>query len=212
MPERNNNQGGAGNAMKTHRLIALIAFCSLAGSVTAAPKLDNIPLKWQPSESLGSIGPLDLSGPLIVVKVHIDKLVDTRQNPSAVGENREKPDRVLPVTTSSDVAEFVTDRLKETLRGANVNIVEGPGDVNLSGEIRQYFVTETNLYHGDLSILMHAKNAEGKEIWSGALLGGAEHFGRSYKADNYYESLSDSIVRAAYNLLTNQEFRQALKQ
>jgi hypothetical protein len=63
-----------------------------------------------------------------------------------------------------------------------------------------------------MSVLVHAKNAQGKEIWSGVLLGAAERFGRSYKADNYYETLSDMVVRASYNLLSNPEFRQALKQ
>jgi hypothetical protein len=198
-----------------HRLIAgaLIGCCLIAGGARAAPKLlENIPLQWTPTDSLASLGPLDLSGPLLSMKIHIDKLVDARQNPSAVAENREKPDKILPVTTSSDVAAFVTDHIKDTLHGAGLGIVDGPGDVTLSGEIRQFFVTETSLYHGEMSVLVHAKNAQGKEIWSGVLLGAAERFGRSYKADNYYETLSDMVVRASYNLLSNPEFRQALKQ
>jgi hypothetical protein len=197
------------------RLIAgaLIGCCLIAGGARAAPKLlENIPLQWTPTDSLASLGPLDLSGPLLSMKIHIDKLVDARQNPSAVAENREKPDKILPVTTSSDVAAFVTDHIKDTLHGAGLGIVDGPGDVTLSGEIRQFFVTETSLYHGEMSVLVHAKNAQGKEIWSGVLLGAAERFGRSYKADNYYETLSDMVVRASYNLLSNPEFRQALKQ
>jgi hypothetical protein len=198
-----------------HRLIggALIACCLIAGSARAAPKmLENIPLQWTPTDSVASLGPLDLSGPLLSVRIHIEKLVDARQNPSTVAENREKPDKILPVTTSSDVADFVTDHLKDTLRGAGLSIVDGPGDVTLSGEIRQFFVMETSLYHGEMSLLIHAANAQGKEIWSGVLLGAAERFGRSYKADNYYETLSDVVVRASYNLLSNPEFRQALKQ
>jgi hypothetical protein len=92
-----------------------------------------------------------------------------------------------------------------------VPTVEDAGDVSVSGEIRQFFVTETNLYHGDLSLLVHVKNSKGKEIWSGIIPGGAEHFGRSYKADNYYETMSDMVMRAAYNLLTNADFRAALQ-
>jgi hypothetical protein len=204
------SQGG----FMSHRILASAFFaCLLAGGAAyAGPKLlENIPLQWTPTDSLASLGPLDLSGPLLSSKIHVDLLVDTRENPSAVAENREKPDKVLPVTTSGNVAQFVTDHLKDTLRGAGLSIVDGPGDVNLSGEIRQFFVAETSMYHGDMSVLVHMKNAQGKEVWSGVILGSAERFGRSYKAENYYEAFSDMVLRAAYNLLSNPGFREALK-
>jgi len=41
--------------------------------------------------------------------------------------------------------------------------------------------------------------------------GGAENFGRSYKADNYYETLSNMVLRATYNLLANPGFHQAMQ-
>jgi hypothetical protein len=34
-------------------------------------------------------------------------------------------------------------------------------------------------------------------------VGDAERFGRSYKADNYCETMSDMVIRATYNLLAN---------
>jgi hypothetical protein len=89
-------------------------------------------------------------------------------------------------------------------------VTDGSVDVTLSGEVRDFFVTETGTYHGSVSLLVHAKDAHGKEVWSGIIGGGAERFGRSYKAENYYEVISDMLLRAAYNLMANPEFHQSL--
>jgi hypothetical protein len=196
-----------------HRVLALVtlACCLLCGTALAAPKLlQDIPLKWTPTQGFSELGPLDVSGPLLTTKVHFETFVDARSNPESIAENREKAD-ARPVTTKDNVADFVTLHLKESVHGAGVTTVDDAGDVSISGEIRQFFVTETNLYHGDLSLLVHVKNSKGKEIWSGIIPGGAEHFGRSYKADNYYETMSDMVMRAAYNLLANADFRAALQ-
>jgi hypothetical protein len=197
----------------SHRILAILCTTLLlaAGATAAAKLLENIPLVWKPTDSLGTLGPLNLSGPVISTALHVDLLVDTRNNPSLIAENHENSDRVLPVTTSGDVAAFITDHLKETLHRGGLNVVDGPGDLTLSGEIRQYFVTETSTYHSELSLVVHLKDAQGKEVWSGAVAGGAERFGRSYKADNYYETLSDAVVRATYNLLSNPAFTDAFQ-
>jgi hypothetical protein len=195
----------------SHRVLSILCTTLLlAGSVMAAPKLlDNIPLVWKPTESLGSLGALNLGGPVISTALHVDTFVDTRSNPAKIGENQEKPEKPLPVTTSGDVAAFVTEHVKDTLHVAGLNVVDGPGALTLSGEIRQFFVTETGTYHSELSLVLHLKDAHGKEIWSGAAAGGTERFGRSYKAENYYETLSDAVLRATQNLLSNAAFTEA---
>jgi hypothetical protein len=195
----------------SHRILSILcATLLLAGSVSAAPKLlENIPLVWKPTDTLASLGPLNLGGPVMSASLHVDKLVDTRNNPTMIAQNLEKPERPLPVTTSGDVGAFVTDNLKDSLRVAGLNIVDGAGDLTLSGEIRQFFVTETGTYQSQLSMVLHLKDAQGKEVWYGAAAGGTERFGRSYKAENYYETLSDAVIRATHNLLSNPAFTDA---
>jgi hypothetical protein len=68
-----------------------------------------------------------------------------------------------------------------------------------------------NVYRGEVSIVIHVKNSAGKEIWSSVVGGDAERFGRSYRADNYYEVLADTLLRAAHNLLVNPGFHEALE-
>jgi hypothetical protein len=195
----------------SHRVISILCTTLLlAGGVLASPKLlENIPLVWKPTDTLGSLGPLNLGGPVISTALHVDAVVDSRNNPTLIGENQEKPEKPLPVTTSGDVAGFITEHLKDTMRVAGLNVVDGPGDLTLSGEVRQFFVTETSTYHSELSMVLHLKDAHGKEVWSGAVAGGTERFGRSYKAENYYETLSDAVTRATHNLLSNPAFTDA---
>jgi hypothetical protein len=161
-------------------------------------------------ESCGD-GPLDISGALLTTSIHVETFTDSRQNPATVAENREKAANIRAVTTSTNVASYVTDHLGDSMRGAGLNIVGGVGDVNVSGEIREFFVAETDLYRGNLSLLVTVRNREGKELWNGVVIGGAEHFGRSYRADNYFETISDMILRASYNLLANPGFHESLK-
>ena len=187
--------------------------CLIASGAAAAREtvLENIPLKWSPTSSLAEMGAVDLSPADLTVKIHVEALVDTRQNPTLIAQNSEKPDKPRPVTTSSDVGGFVTEHLKDTLRAGGLNTVDDAGDVTLSGEIRQFFVNEVNVYRGEASLVLRLKDASGKELWTGVIVGDAERFGRSYRADNYYEVLSDTLLRAAHNLLANSTFHEALE-
>jgi ApbE superfamily uncharacterized protein (UPF0280 family) len=167
-------------------------------------------LKWTPTSTLSEMGSVDISGPLLSTKISMGPLVDTRQNPSLVAENREKADKVRQMTTSSDVAGFVADHLKDSLHGAGLTIVDSGADVSISGEIRQFFVTEMSTYNGEISLLIRVKNNAGKELWAGVVTGDSTRWGRSYSAANYYETMSDMLLRATYNLLANSGFRDAL--
>jgi hypothetical protein len=194
----------------SHRILAFVfAGCLATGASYAADQPLNMPLKWTPKESIGSMGPLDLSGALLSTKIRIDAFTDARPDAATVAENREKS-QPRPVTTSSDVPVFIADHMKEAMRALGLSVVDSGGDVSLSAEVRQFFVTETNTYQGSVSLSVHLKNAAGKEIWSGVVLGTAEHFGRSYKAENYDETFSDMVLHTTYNLLANPAFHEAL--
>jgi hypothetical protein len=193
-----------------------LAAALLAGSLVigvdfaCGATLENVPLKWTPTSTLSEMGPIDISGPLLTTRISMEPLVDTRQNPSLVAENREKADKVRQMTTSSDVAGFVSDHLKDSLHGAGLTLVDSGADVIISGEIRKFFVTEMNTYNGEISLLIHVKNSAGKEWWVGLASGDSTRWGRSYSAANYYETMSDMVLRATYNLLANSGFREAL--
>jgi hypothetical protein len=191
--------------------VAILCALLIGGAAFARGEpLQNIPLKWTPTATLAEWGAVDVSGPMAAAKIRVDAFADTRDKPSLVGENRENADKIRQVTTSGDVAAFVTDHLKEGLRGAGLSIVDSAGDLTISGEIRRFFVTEVNTYGGEISVLIHLKNSAGKELWSGVIAGDSTRWGRSYNAGNYYETMSDMVLSATHNLLANAGFHDAL--
>ena len=53
-------------------------------------------------------------------------------------------------------------------------------------------------------------NPAGEVLWRGDAEGHAQRFGQSYRADNYYESLSDPLLEAVHSLAVNPGFRKAI--
>jgi hypothetical protein len=171
-------------------------------------KLENSPLVWKPTTSVSSVGSVDLTG-LSNTKLQIAKVADGRQNPTLLGENKEK---AVPrvITTADDVPAFVTEHMKQLISSAGINTVDSGGTHVLKTELKQFYVEESDTYKGDVRMLVTLTNAAGKAVWTGTTGGSAQRFGRSYKAENYYETLSDSLIEATYNLLRNPSFHEAL--
>jgi hypothetical protein len=191
--------------------IACLASVLVSGVAFGAADPLNIPLNWTPTSTSPAWVRLISAETSLRPAFILNALIDARQNPSLIAENREKANKFRQVTTTSDVAAFVTDHIKQSLHAAGLNIVNGAADVTISGELRQFFVTETTTYMGEVAMLIHVKNSAGKEAWTGLVGGNSERFGRSYKADNYYETMSDMVLRASYNLLASQGFRETLQ-
>lgn len=172
----------------------------------AADRLENIPLVWKPTSTMAERGPLDLKG-LEGAKLQIEPFADNRENPGFIGQNRDKvPTR--KVTTQEDVARFVTYQVKTLMSAQGVPIVESGGTVIMKGWVKRFFADETNRYNGEVELeLSFVDAASGKVIWSFMTAGQSSRYGISYKADNYYEVLSDALMGAVHELLRNPKFK-----
>lgn len=189
--------------------IVFAALLVASGSAMASKDLSNIPLVWSPTQSFAEFGAVDLNG-IGNVKVQFNGFTDVRKNPPLIAENHEKqPAR--QVTTRDNVAAFVTDHVKDTFSKAGISVVDSGGDVIVSGEIRDFFVNETEQYVGNVTVYVTMTNPAGKVLWQGVAGGGANNFGRSYKADNYYETLSNAVLKLSNSMLNSQGFRSALQ-
>lgn len=198
------------------RLVLLSLFSLLFVSAGAIAHdddtpLTNIPLVWAPSNGIADGDPKPDLSSIMDTKLQIDTFKDVRDNPAAIGENREDADKPKPVTTKDDVGAWVSDNIRTVLTTAGLNVVKTGGHVIIGGEVRALFSTETSRYSTDVTLRLTAKDASGKVLWSGIALGHDSHFGRSYKADNYYQNLSDGVMDALHNLLTNKDFMDAIK-
>lgn len=189
--------------------LVFVALLAVSGSAMASKDLSNIPLVWSPTQSFAEFGAIDLNG-IGNVKVQFNGFTDVRKNPALIAENHED-DRVRQVTTKDNVASFVTDHVKDTFSKAGINVVDNGGDFVVSGEIRDFFVNETDQYVGNITVYVTLTDATGKVVWQGVAGGGANNFGRSYKADNYYETLSNAVLKLSNSLLNSPGFHGALQ-
>ena len=185
---------------------AVLFLMSLGGPALAQKKLEGIPLVWKPSNKK-STGVVNLAG-LTDVKVQVDPFVDTRENKAKFGENQEdKTPR--PVTTSGSVADFCTQNFRNTLKQYGLTVVPSGGDVIVAGEILEFMVIETNTYKGEVRLKLNVKK-RGKTEWAGVAAGASSRWGRSYRDENYYETISDALLEASTHVVEDEGFRKAL--
>jgi hypothetical protein len=147
-----------------------------------------VPLVWKPTNVLAELGTVDLTG-IGTVRIHVKPLLDNRENAQRIGENREDEDEGK----------------------VYLNVSSEGGDVQLTGEVLQFFVVERNTYVGDVRLKLTVLGSDGSVRWTGIAAGSEKRFGRSYKAENYHEVLSDSLQSAVFSLLKDEGFRAALK-
>jgi hypothetical protein len=185
----------------------LASLLLLSVSLVAASKpalLERIPLEWRPTSNL-RLGTTQMTASTVT----IGSFTDARDNKPTIGENREEPEP-KPVTTADDVGAFVQVHLRELFDQAGIKTVDHDGAVTISGEVRKFFVREANTYRSEVALQLVVSDAQGKTLWKGLASGEATRFGRSYKAENYYEVLSDALVNTVSSMLQAAEFQRAL--
>jgi len=194
-------------------LVSLVAVCAAGAAGGAEPtpkrdKLEGIALVWKPTTRPSELGPVNITG-LSAVRLQVGPFTDGRANPASIGQNREEP-RVRKVSTVNDVPAFVADRMRRIIAGMGIATVDAGGTHVLKGEVKQFFVDETSRYQSEVVVEVTLTNASGKTLWTGSTNGSATRFGRSYKADNYFETLSDALLQATFYLVKNPTFHDAL--
>jgi Uncharacterized lipoprotein len=182
--------------------VLLLSISTIASSKTKL--LELVPLEWRPTSNL-QLG----TTPMTASTVTVATFSDGRESKDAIGENREG-DEPKPVTTNADVGAFVGAHLRQLFDEAGIKTVDADGAVTVRGEVKKFFVRETNTYKSDVVIQLTVIDRDGKTLWKGLASGEATRFGRSYKAENYYEVLSDAVVNTVSSMLRAPEFQRAL--
>ena len=165
----------------------------------------SIPLEWKPS---GVVKTDVAAAPWLPSQIFVTTLKDTRSKPELIGENHEDEGRVLTVTTTDNVAAWCKEHLNAVFAGETHG--SGP-EVFLSGEIERFSVREIDDYNGEALLKLTARTKGGAVVWRGTLRGTISHFGRTYKAYNYDEALSDAVTAAAVQLTKDAAFVQGVK-
>ena len=189
--------------------IAMVTLLSL--SVQAKKLLVDVPLAWKPTTELTGFQHLSYAA-VSAATIKIAPLKDDRKVEPAkrIGENKEDAKEFLPVETQADIATWVTEHMVDVFKEVGLKISNEKPDYVLVGELKDYFVTETNTYAGVVRIHFALKKGD-KVVWEHDMIGRNSRFGRSYKYDNYMESLSDSLIDTCFQLLDNDEFKSAFQ-
>ena len=185
----------------------ILASSLLSVALTASAKtqlLEHIPLQWRPTSDL-RLG----STPMPASTVTIAPFTDGRDNKEVIGENQEEK-LPKPVTTRDDVGIFVSSHIRRLLDQAGVKTVDGNGEVTIKGEVKKFFAREESTYKSTVEVHLTVIDQDGKTLWNGLGSGEATRFGRSYKAENYYEVLSDAVVNTVSSMLQAADFRDAM--
>jgi hypothetical protein len=187
------------------RVILGCFFLGLATTASSKPiLLEHIPLQWQPTSSL-QLGTAQMTSS----SVQVDTFNDARADKKTIGENREE-DTPRPVTTTDDVGAFVSTHVRQLFDQAGIKTVDSGSAVVLKGEVTKFFVRETSVYKSEVEIHFMLSDPAGTELFKGFASGEATRFGRSYRAENYYEVLSDAVVNAVSSMLQSPSVQKAL--
>ena len=184
-------------------LASLLLGVSLAAS-SKTTLLEHIPLQWRPTSDL-RLGTTQMTASPVTVA----PFTDGRDDKESIGENREDNDP-KPVTTSDDVGAFVSTHIRQLFDQAGIKTVDSNGAVTIKGEVKKFFVREGNTYKSEVAIHLTVIDQDGKTLWNGLASGEATRFGRSYKAENYYEVLSDAVVNTVSSMLQAGDFQKAI--
>jgi hypothetical protein len=185
-------------------IFASLLLLSVSLVASSQPKLlEHIPLEWRPTSHLR----LDTTQ-MTTSTVTIGNFTDGRDNKQDIGENREGEPK--PVTTSDDVGTFVGVHIRQLFDEAGIKTVDSNGAVTVKGEVTKFFVREGNTYKSEVALQLVVSDPDGKTLWKGLASGEATRFGRSYKAENYYEVLSDALVNTVSSMLQAAEIQRAL--
>jgi len=192
-------------------LVVSIAFVTPGHGAQKAAELKDIPLEWKPTEEISSY---EAIGVTAYRNAHfvIRKFSDARKQPAKIGINTEKSysDRDMPVTTKQKVSDWLTGRFATVFTQFGMDVVSGKGTFFVDAAVVDFLVTESSKYNANVSLKITLTAKNGAVVWEGTTTGSATRFGRSYKADNYYEALSNATISAVHGLLNDDSFKRAI--
>jgi hypothetical protein len=172
-----------------------------------ASKLENVQLRWKPTDQPGELRNLAVQA-FKDRKVVVKPFTDTRQDKALIGQNTEDS-TPRNVTTMDDVGAFCSTQLGELLKESGVSVAAEGGGVVITGKVMRFMVDEGNMYQGTVALNLTI-SAKGKEIWNGIVTGESKRWGRSYKYENYMEAISDALMRATEALLRDPKLMAAI--
>lgn len=181
-------------------LASSLCFLGCGGSLP-----EPFPLHWQGVDTMPA--PSDRVRAAISRKTfRIEPTVDRRGDPSKVGFDE---DSHYAYRTTTNVAAFCSDRIKDMVATAGFKLVE-QGDYVLQSEIAELNVAEGGLFNGDVRITFRVFTP-GKPAFESVYEGKSKRWGRSHSTENINEAISNALASATEKFLRDELLADALE-
>ncbi len=205
-----------------HRALAVLLACAAALPLPVAALEIRLA---SPAAPAASASALDTTAHQ-TVRLLIEPFAERRAgDPATLGQLERDGKPPEPVTTSDEVAAWVTDRVFATLEAAGLPAVDarqlarwGAKIVDperpvlaVRGELLELSVVETRTLDAAVRLGVTIEGADGKRLWTGSATGHAGRSARSYKPEEHALTLSDALDEAIGQLLRSTSFVDALR-
>lgn len=195
-------------------LLVCLLFAATALGVNAYGQqktLENIQLNWLPTESASSAAGIDLAA-FSNARIFVKPFTDLRTNPAEIGKNEEKSGSRI-VTTRDTVADWLTEKFSKVLTATGIQVVKTAAEatVTIEADITKFYVMEKTRYDAEVTLKVRVLSKNNEVLWAGMTSGSENRLGRSYKANNYSEALSNASITAIHALLKNDDFKRAVQ-
>ena len=175
----------------------------------AVSRLENILLDWRPTEYKAPAAVIRHS--LASLSLHCLPFIDKRTMDTAIiGKNVEHT-KEKTVTTCESVAQWCRQHFSEMLHTAGAQLSDDSSAISIRATIDRFFVTEGNTYEGVACMTFQVMDGAGGRLYDKTIENKASNWGRSFKVQNYQETLSNVLVSVYKTLLEDENFLRAIK-
>jgi len=138
------------------------------------------------------------------------RLADGRPvvDPAIIGSRTDDDDRRFDLTATNDVVDYAAQVFERQLRSWGVTVADDDAGLVLAGKLLTFRVVETNqavgaTFDASVQVSFDLENRAGDVLWSGSAYGDASRYGKKLSNENCNEVLSDALLEALSNLISN---------
>ena len=175
-------------------------------SVPAKPNITSFPLEFTPQQHVAA-EEVTLHHSLLEHPVRL-RLIDERPIAllAEIGSRTNDDDQLFKLKATNEVLPFVEQVSSQLLRDWGV-IIDDDAELVLAVTLRRFALMEINQAVGasfDAVVRFDAElqNRSGDTLWSGSSIGDAARYGKKFSNPNCNEVLSDALLEAWPNLLS----------
>ena len=153
--------------------------------------------------------------PVQPATIFLEPVMDDRDDKTQIGQNIEdenKPPIKVLADEGDGPREFVHKLVAKQFHGLGLTLADKAATAHrvVSLKLTRFWAEEAPGYHGVVRSAAEVKDAAGKVLWRGALVGDNTRFGRSLKPENYRETLTDATQSMINKMFADASFQKAI--